>query len=210
MSRFCGRLVRILISSLGRRYVMPLEAFAVAQEESCDRARTPVAGRMAARWYVIQTQPHAEHRAIFHLERQGYAIYCPRVRKVVRHARKVTNALIPLFPGYLFLQLGANQAWRSVNGTFGVIRLITAGDAPQAVPLGVVENILAHAGDDGSIVLSESLKIGQAVRVTDGPFADLMGTLERLNSAGRARVLLHLLGRSVSVSLRCDALSMAA
>ena len=53
-------------------------------------------------------------------------------------------------------------------------------------------------------------KIGQAVRIADGPFADLVGKLEQLDVAGRVRVLLDLLGRSVSVALRCEALMAAA
>ncbi|MEI9886078.1 MAG: transcriptional activator RfaH [Rhizomicrobium sp.] len=164
-----------------------------------------------ARWYVVQTQPHAENRAIANLERQGFRIFCPRVRKTVRHARAVKHVFSPLFPGYVFLERDvAVEPWRSVNGTFGVIRLITQGEAPQPVPRGVVEALQSRMGGDGAMNWAPSFKIGQTIRITEGPFADLVGTLEQLDASGRVRVLLDLLGRSVSVALRHEALAPAA
>lgn len=163
------------------------------------------------RWYVVQTQPGAESRATAHIERQGFAVFCPRDRKTVRHARKHTVALVPLFPGYLFLRLDVlRQRWRSINGTRGVARLLTHGDVPSPVPHGVVETLQAHTGADGVMDWTRSLDVGQTVRVGEGPFSDFIGKLERLDGAGRACVLLDLLGRSVSVTMRCEALSPAA
>jgi transcriptional antiterminator RfaH len=49
-------------------------------------------------WYVAYTQPNAESRAEEHLARQGYSIYLPRCRRLVRHARKRAVVLRPLFP----------------------------------------------------------------------------------------------------------------
>ena len=44
---------------------------------------------MTSRWYVVQTQPHAESKAVEHLARQGFGAYLPRYLKRRRHARKV-------------------------------------------------------------------------------------------------------------------------
>lgn len=168
-------------------------------------------GSMGERWYVVHTQPHAENRAISYLERQGYRNFCPRTRRTVRHARKVTSVLAPLFPNYLFVQLDVwRDCWRSVNGTRGVVRLITQGETPQPVPVGIVEALQHCMSANGASSWAPSLKIGQAVRIADGPFVDFAGTLEYLDAAGRVRVLLDLLGRSVSVALRCEAVTPAA
>ncbi|MEJ0027273.1 MAG: transcriptional activator RfaH [Rhizomicrobium sp.] len=164
-----------------------------------------------SRWYVVQVQPHAENRAGFHLERQGYRLFCPRIHRTIRHARKVTRTLVPLFPGYLFLNLDiAHEQWRAVNGTTGVARLIAHGDTPQPVPIGVVEALRAQLDEDGAVARHTAFEIGQAVRIVDGPFADLVGKLEKLDAPGRVRVLLDLLGRSVSVTLRTEVLVSAA
>jgi transcriptional antiterminator RfaH len=163
------------------------------------------------RWYVVHTQPHAEGRAATNLERQGYILFCPRLRKTVRHARKRATILAPLFANYLFLRLDVSRdRWRSINGTRGVIRLITQGETPQPVPPGVVEALQDRIGADGVLEWTQALRIGQSVRISGGPFADFVGTLEQLDDAGRVRVLLDILGRSVSVALRCEALMPAA
>jgi transcriptional antiterminator RfaH len=164
-----------------------------------------------ARWYVVHTQPSAEDRAIARLETQGYHVFCPRLRKLVRHARKSTSKYVPLFPGYLFLRLDTSRdRWRSVNGTRGVVRLLTQGDIPQAVPPGVVEYLQSHVDVDGTLDRTPSFSAGQQVRIAEGPFADFVGTLQRLNGTDRVQVLINLLGRSVSATLRCEALAPAA
>jgi len=164
-----------------------------------------------SRWYVVHTQLFAEARAMAHLERQGYRIFCPRYRKIIHHARRRTSTLQPLFPSYLFVRLDpVRDRWRSVNGTRGVMRLLTQGEHPLPVPRGVVESLQAHMGGDGALDRVPSLEVGQIVRVASGPFSDLVGKLERLDAAGRVRVLLDLLGRSVSVTLHCGDLDPAA
>jgi transcriptional antiterminator RfaH len=164
-----------------------------------------------ARWYAVQTRPFAEVRAMTHLRRQGYRIFCPCYRKIIHHARRRTSTLQPLFPSYLFLQLDTSQdRWRSVNGTRGVVRLLAQGEHPNPVPRGVVESLQARTGADGALDWAPSLQIGQAVRVCEGPFAELVGKLERLDADGRVCVLLALLGRSVPVNLHCEALDAAA
>lgn len=156
-----------------------------------------------ARWYVVHTQPHAEARAVLHLQRQDYSVFCPWTHKTIRHARKVSRGLAPLFPGYLFLSLDLSRdSWRRVNGTRGVVRLITQGDRPLPVPEGTVEALQARMDREGAMDWSCALKVGQAVKVCGGAFADFVGTLEGLDAAGRVRVLLDLLGRSVPVMLQ--------
>ena len=94
-------------------------------------------------WYVVHTQARAEERAVWHLENQGFECFLPRVRTVRRHARKVTPIVAPLFPRYLFVRFELNVAWwRAINGTRGVVRLLTNGNLPLAVPFGVVEALL--------------------------------------------------------------------
>src|SRR5258708_32245573 len=97
-----------------------------------------------ARWYAVHTQPNREWRAKNQLENQAYEVFLPRRLKTVRHARKLTNVVAPFFPRYLFIRLDLTQhRWRSVNGTFGVARLVMQGDMPHPVPRGVVETMIA-------------------------------------------------------------------
>jgi transcriptional antiterminator RfaH len=80
---------------------------------------------------------------------------------------------------------------------------------PQPVPIGVVEALREKITDAGLLAFEPTLLVGQQTRIVDGPFADLIGTLEYLDGTGRVRVLLNLLGRPVSVALRSEAIASA-
>jgi transcriptional antiterminator RfaH len=161
-------------------------------------------------WYVVHTRSRAEAQAISHLEMEGYRVFCPRYRKTVRHARKATSVLAPLFPNYLFVCLDISRdQWRSINGTRGVVRLLMRGETPQPVPNGIIDALQTKMRSDGAIDWTSSLKVGGAVRIANGPFAEFLGTLEYFDAAGRVRVLLDFLGRSVPVVLRSEALMPA-
>jgi transcription antitermination factor NusG len=58
--------------------------------------------------------------------------------------------------------------------------------------------------------LDTGLVKGQRVRILSGPVADFVGTLERLDEAGRVRVLLAMMGTAVPVTLHRSVLSAAA
>jgi transcription elongation factor/antiterminator RfaH len=161
-----------------------------------------VAGNDGARWYAVHTQPHRELRAKNHLENQAYEVFLPRRLKTVRHARKLTNVTAAFFPRYLFIRLDLTRdRWRSVNGTFGVTRLVMQGEMPHPVPRGVVEAMMAAVNAEGFLCLEESLKIGGRVRLAAGPFAEQLGILDRLDDSGRVRVLLEIMGATVPVQL---------
>src|SRR5262249_55482167 len=104
------------------------------------------------RWYVVQTQPHAENRALQHLERQGYRTYLPRYLKRRRHARRVETVAAPLFPRYLFVAVDlASQRWRSIQSTVGVARLVCNGEAPAMVAGDVVAGLKRRENADGFV-----------------------------------------------------------
>ena len=164
---------------------------------------TPAAVPLDAgeRWFAVHTQPFAEVRAEGNLANQGFRIFIPKRHKTVRHARKLRTVESPFFPRYLFVVLDLERdRWRSVNGTFGVSRLVMRGDLPAPVPRGVVETLLASADDGGILHLADRLKIGGPVRMLAGPFAEQLATLEQLDDLGRVRVLVDMLGRQVSVA----------
>jgi transcriptional antiterminator RfaH len=83
------------------------------------------------------------------------------------------------------------------------------GETPQPVPNGIIDALQTKMRSDGAIDWTSSLKVGGAVRIANGPFAEFLGTLEYFDAAGRVRVLLDFLGRSVPVVLRSEALMPA-
>ena len=153
------------------------------------------------RWYAVHALPFAEARAECQLQRQGFRTFQPKRHKTVRHARKMRTVEAPFFPRYLFVALDlARHQWRSVNGTFGVSRLVMRGEAPHPVPRGVVEALIAAADARGILRLGDKLRIGGPVRLMAGPLAEQLAILDHLDDAGRVRVLLEILGRQVAIS----------
>jgi transcription elongation factor/antiterminator RfaH len=162
------------------------------------------------RWYAVYTQPHREFRAQTQLSAQGFQTFLPRYRKTVRHARRLMTVSAPFFNRYLFvtLDLGRDQ-WRSVNGTFGVTSLVSDGMFPAPVPQGIVESLISMSDSNGFVRPGDGLRPGEQVRILTGPFAEQIGELVRLDGARRVRVLLHLLGGAVAVSMERDQLMSA-
>src|SRR5262245_11741203 len=137
------------------------------------------------RWFLVHAQPKSEQRAEWHLGAQGFWTYLPKIRKTIRHARKLSTVRAPLFPSYLFVILDLERdRWLSVRSTVGVSRLFTTQDGrPVPVPVGIVESLIEQS--DGSVTrLDAGLVKGQQVRILCGPFADFVGTLERLDGPG--------------------------
>jgi transcription elongation factor/antiterminator RfaH len=155
-----------------------------------------------ARWYAVQCLAHREAAAASHLRNQEFTVFLPRRQKTRRHARKLDTVLVPFFPGYLFVRFDtARTQWRSINGTYGVARMVMQGDTPLPVPRGIVEALQA-ACDDGDVLRqSAALKPGQSVRIMAGAFADFLGQLEQMDDRGRVRVLLEIMGGRIPILL---------
>ena len=87
-----------------------------------------------------------------------------------------------------------------VSGALGVTASARSGE-PEPVPRGLVEQLTENAEADSVVRPSTTLKVGDSIRVTAGPFAELLGTLERLDDSDRVRVLLDILGGRIPVLL---------
>jgi len=158
--------------------------------------------RVAKRWYAVQCQPHRERTAAAHLANQDFPVFLPLREKTRRHAHKIESVKVPFFPGYLFVQLDLSRdRWRSVNGTLGVSHLVMQGQRPLPAPAGIIEALQENCDDAGVLLWAADLVPGQAVRVLTGPFADLIGELERMTDTGRLRVLLDIMGGRTPVLL---------
>jgi len=161
------------------------------------------------RWYLVRALTGRETFAVEQLERQGFVTFLPKQPRTIRHARRLTVRLAAYFPGYLFVQLDmTRQRWRSINGTLGVACLVGPAERPSPVPKGVVEALIV-AADARGVLDGPPLQAGQQVRIIAGAFADRLAIIDRLDDAGRVRVLLDIVSGRVPVTIGRDMLGEA-
>lgn len=156
------------------------------------------------RWYAVHTQSRKEKLALNHLERQGFDSFCPYHRVSKRSGKKYSDTLLPFFPNYLFVRMDlAQDRWRSVNGTVGVRRLVQFGGsgAPDPMPVGLVERFQELSVGNGEISFTQNLSPGDRVRISEGPFAEMYGTLVRADGLERVTILLNILSGETKVEL---------
>jgi transcriptional antiterminator RfaH len=165
-----------------------------------------------SRWYVVQTQPNAESKAVVHLDRQGFLTYLPKYLKRRRHARRVDIVAAPLFPRYLFVAIDMTATrWRSIYSTVGVSRMVCNGDLPTPIPNQIVTTLRAREDASGLVRLEHQLsfRAGDKIRVLDGVFADCFALYEGMKDSDRVAILLDLLGRKVRVMVNAESVAAA-
>ena len=163
-------------------------------------------------WFVVHTQPFKESVAQKHLMEQGFDVYLPKFKKTRRHARKVEEIMVPLFPRYVFVGIDLEvDHWRSVQGTRGVSYLLLADNQPATVPSGIILSLKDQENDDGLVAITDMIFFtkGDKVRVLDGAFKDCVAIFEKMDDKARVQLLLSCLGREVNVSLPAHAVEAA-
>lgn len=155
-------------------------------------------------WFAVFTKPRAEAVARDHLERQGFECRLPRTRRLLPRAEGVRALIVPLFPRYLFLRADPErQDLGRVRSTRGVSALVRRGLVPAQVPEQVIASLDARTeAGSGLIALSAPrLNPGDAVRVTQGPFAGIEAVFRARSARDRVMLLIDLLGEQCRVQV---------
>lgn len=155
----------------------------------------------ADRWYCVSIRPGMRFIAIDALVRQGYPTLMPMIERELRDGGRT---LSQMFPGYLFVRFDRDgERWRPIASTIGVMRLFgSSPERPTPIPFGIVENMARIAGPDGQVIiqLPDIFRMGQRLRLTNGPFADLIGVC-RLSDGDRIRLLVEAMGHAIEVDV---------
>ena len=154
-------------------------------------------------WYVAQLKPNGFSKAQLNLSRQGFECFMPMRKVTLRHARKLTAGLRPVFPGYIFIKFGLDNAeWRKINSTLGVNRLISFHEGrPAQIPEALMAGFMARCDDQHMLKPISDWKTGDTARLISGPFADFIGEVEELVSSDRVRLLFKFMEQYKSVEV---------
>jgi transcriptional antiterminator RfaH len=152
-------------------------------------------------WYAAKTRAGQDHIAIANLSRQQFQYYYPQITIERWRAGQIKREREPLFPGYVLVSfILEDQAWRVINSTRGVYRLLSFNEdgRPSAIkPDGAVE-LLRDKEKNGQLYISEIMRLrrGDQIRMKFGPSVDQIGEVLRCKGE-RVEFLIPLLNRKV-------------
>jgi len=165
----------------------------------------------SARWYVVHTQSGHENRVAITLktrvEAMGltpyvFEILIPTQEKIKITKGKKITIKEKLFPGYMLVRMiVTDDSWLAVRTTQGVTGFVGTSDQPTPLPENEVKAITAF-GEQAAPKFQSAFSIGEAVRIIEGPFTDLLGTVSAIDEAkGKINVLVSIFGRETPVEL---------
>lgn len=163
------------------------------------------------RWYIVHTYSGHENKVAKTLmQRVGSMGYEERIfdalvptRETIRvRGGKKENIKEKIFPGYILVNMDlSDEAWLLVRTTPGVTSFVGAQNKPTPIRDDEVEAIIAFV-DQKDPVFRAAFSVNEAVKITDGPFSDFLGTIESIDeSKGKVKVLVSIFGRETPVEL---------
>ncbi len=163
------------------------------------------------RWYVIHTYSGYENKVrqnLIHrietmeMRDQIFNVIVPTEEEIEIKNGQRRTVHKKVFPGYVLVQMKMNDnSWYVVRNTPGVTSFVGHGNRPTPLEESEVKAILKQMEQEAPKV-KVSYQVGQAVKITDGPFTDFEGVVDAIDhERGRVRVLVSFFGREAPVEL---------
>ena len=153
-----------------------------------------------ARWYVVHVYSGHEKKVAealrqrtetLHLLDRILKVFIPTQEKIQirRGQRRKVNEKI--FPGYILVHMQIDDnTWLAIRTTEGVTGFVGMSSRPTPLPKSEVEAIMQYAEQSDTQYKADFVE-GEAVRVTDGPFNDMLGSVDNIDEErGKVTVLL--------------------
>lgn len=167
--------------------------------------------KAAAKWYVIHVQTGYEQKVKHALEQRIkslgvedkiFDVVIPIRDIVVVKKGKKTKATEKVFPGYVLIRMILNDdSWLVVRTTEGVTGFVGAGLKPTPISEKEVDAIMKFVTQEQP-KFKAKFSVGEAVKITEGPFADFLGTIEGIDEErGKVKVLVSIFDRETPVEL---------
>ena len=154
-------------------------------------------------WYAIQTRSRHEKLVNHHLQMRGMSSYLPTITKTHLWSDRRKKVELPLFPGYLFIQLIPCNEWRvKVLRTPGVVRFVGCAPEGSAIPEEQIASVRTIVDQNMTCVSHPFLEVGQRVRVRGGALDGVEGIFLRRNSDDVLVISVGAIQRSLAVSIQ--------
>jgi len=158
-------------------------------------------GQRAA-WYALYTSSRHEKMVAKQLEARQIETFLPLYRTWHRWKDRRKQVELPLFPGYVFVQMNSGNRVDLLRIS-GVVYLVSFLGKPAPLAGSEVDSL--RRGLIGSSVLPLQphpyLKAGRKVRIRSGPMAGVEGIFVRRKDIVRVVLSVSLIERSVAVEI---------
>ena len=162
-------------------------------------------------WYVIHTYSGYEESVAKNLRQRIeslgmddkiFNVIVPKEKKIkIKNGkRKVVEEKI--YPGYVLVEMiVTDDSWYVVRNTPNVTGFVGAGTTPIPVSKEEIENLKKRTEVKEPEYKIE-VRIGDLVKITDGPFKDFDGKVSEVDEErGKVKVLINMFGRDTPVEL---------
>lgn len=164
-----------------------------------------------AKWFVVHSNSGHEVRVSQTLKqriesmgmvKRVFEILVPTQDKVVIRGGKKATVKEKIFPGYILVKMILDDnTWLAVRTTPGITGFVGVGDKPTPLSEVEVRNIMKFTSSPAPRFKTK-LTTGEAVKISDGPFTDFLGTVHEVDEArGKVKVLVSIFGRETPVEL---------
>jgi transcription termination/antitermination protein NusG len=164
-----------------------------------------------AKWYVVHTSSGHEVRVMetlrqrvetMNLSGNVFEMLVPTQDKIIIRGGKKATIKEKIFPGYLLIKMILDDAtWLAVRTTAGITGFVGTGNNPTPLSELEVANIQKFVSAPAPRYKTK-FSVSEAVKITDGPFADFLGTIHEIDEEkGKVKVLVSIFGRETPVEL---------
>jgi len=165
----------------------------------------------SAKWYVIHTQTGYENKVKQALEQRIislsvedkiFSVVIPIREIIVVKKGKKSKSTEKVFPGYVLIKMILDDnSWLVVRTTEGVTGFVGAGLRPTPISEKEVQAIMKFVQQEQP-KFKTKFSIGEAVKITEGPFVDFLGSIESIDDErGKVKVLVSIFDRETPVEL---------
>jgi transcription termination/antitermination protein NusG len=151
-------------------------------------------------WYAIWTRSRHEQVVREQLSRKGLDAFLPTITKWSRWKDRKKQIDWPLFPGYCFVRLAADDRLPVLTCT-GVVSIVSFNGEPAMIPDHEIDSIRKLLDTDLQFDSCPLIKEGMLVEVVHGPLRGVVGRLVRKGAHARLVLSVALIGQGVSVEV---------
>lgn len=153
-----------------------------------------------ARWYAVYTCANHEKRVAKQFAGRDVKHFLPEYVSVRRWKDRKVRLHLPLFPGYLFVHLAAQERL-DVLQVPSVVRLVGFDGRPTPLPDEDINRIREFLGQGWRAEPHRYLVAGRRARVVRGPLAGMEGIVVRRKNRSRLVLSFELIQRSMAIEI---------